>query len=201
MVVPNSHFDVSRAAILSMDLQNSIVSIYAREHPEFLPRVANVQEMARRRGMRVIHVQVGFRTGLPEVSEDNQLFGAIRKSPQWQKLFEGEAGAIHGDVAPREAEVVIIKHRVSAFRGTDLEMILRANEIKTLILFGIATSGVVLSTLLEASDADYLIYVVEDCCIDQDEELHACLMNKLFPKRATVIKSEELIGMLGEGGS
>lgn len=200
MALPNSQFDVSQAAILSMDLQSSIVSIYAKEHPEFLHRVANVQKLARGRGMRVIHVQVGFRTGLPEVSADNHLFGAIRKSPQWQKLFEGAAGAIHGEVAPQESEVVITKHRVSAFRGTDLEMILRANEIKTLILFGIATSGVVLSTLLEASDADYRIYVVEDCCIDQDEELHACLMSKLFPKRATVIKSEDLMGMLGEGG-
>jgi len=48
-----------------------------------------------------------------------------------------------------------------------------AKEIETIVLFGIATSGVVLSTLLEASDADYRLVVIEDCCADLDAELHA----------------------------
>ena len=67
------------------------------------------------------------------------------------------------------------KHRVGAFAGTDLEMILRAGEIDTLMLLGIATSGVVLSTLLDAADADYRLAVVTDCCADRDAELDACL--------------------------
>jgi len=52
-------------------------------------------------------------------------------------------------------------------------MILRAKEIDTLVLFGIATSGVVLSTLLDASDADYRLIVVKDCCLDNDADVHA----------------------------
>ena len=138
-------------------------------------------------GSGVVHVQVGFRPGLPEVDSRNQLFGAIKNSPQWQQVFQGSGGAIHADVAPQGDEVVITKHRVSAFTGTDLEMILRANEIDTLTLLGIATSGVVLSTLLHASDADYKLFVVKDCCTDQDAEVHACLVEKLFPRRATVL--------------
>ena len=188
--------DLKRAALLSMDLQNSIVSIYTKNDPEFLPRVANALNVARESGLRVIHVQVGFRPGLPEVNPRNQLFGAIKSSPQWQQIFQGPAGAIHADVAPQADEVVIAKHRVSAFTGTDLEMILRANEIDTLILLGIATSGVVLSTLLHASDADYKLFLVKDCCADQDPELHACLTEKLFPSRATVLTASDLAEIL-----
>ena len=70
--------DPARTAVLSMDCQAGIVSIYAREGKEaFLGRVARVLEHARTSGMTVIHVQVGFRPGLPEVSSRNPLFGAV----------------------------------------------------------------------------------------------------------------------------
>jgi len=147
-------WDPARTAVLSMDCQTGIVSIYAKDQEGFLARAASVLERARGLGMCVIHIQVGFRPGLPEVSSRNSLFAAIKNSSQHQKLFEGAPGAIHPDLGPRPQDIVITKHRVSAFCGTDLEMILRAKEIETLILFGIATSGVVLSTRVEAADAD-----------------------------------------------
>jgi nicotinamidase-related amidase len=185
--------DMSRAAMLSMDLQTAIVSIYVKGQDEFLARVSGVQKRARERGMKVIHVQVGFRPSVPEVNPRNALFGAIKSSTEWQKLFEGASGAIHPVVAPEAGDIVVTKHRVSAFAGTDLEMILRANEIDTLILLGIATSGVVLSTLLEASDADYRLIVVKDCCVDQDEAVHSCLMDKVFPRRSKVVSAAEFL--------
>lgn len=184
--------DPTRTAVLSMDLQTAIVSIYAKSQPDFLPRVAGVQSAARQRSIPVIHVQVGFRAGFPEVSERNALFGAIKTNPQWQQVFQGPAGAIHREVAPVNDEIVVTKHRVNAFHGTDLDMILRAKEIDTLILFGIATSGVVLSMLLDASDADYRLLVVKDCCLDTDLDVHACLIEKLFPRRAKVLSAGEL---------
>jgi nicotinamidase-related amidase len=184
--------DLTRTAVLSMDLQTAIVSIYAKSVPDFLPRVASVLKEARERSMSVIHVQVGFRPGFPEVSERNQLFGAIKSSAQWQQVFQGPAGAIHPDVAPVNDEPVVVKHRVNAFYGTDLEMILRAKEVDTLVLMGIATSGVVLSTLLHASDADYRLFLVKDCCIDTDADLHTCLVEKIFPRRAKVLSAHEL---------
>jgi nicotinamidase-related amidase len=161
-------FDPARTAVLSMDLQVGIVSVYVKDQ-ELLSRAANVLQRARASGMRIIHVIVGFRPNLPEVSTRNLLFAAIKSSPQHQRLFQGPAGAIHPAVAPEADDIVITKHRVSAFAGTDLEMILRANDIETLVLFGIATSGVVLSTLREAADADYRLVVVKDCCADLDQ--------------------------------
>lgn len=70
-------------------------------------------------------------------------------------------------------------------------MILRANDIDTLILFGIATSGVVLSTLVEAADADFRLAVLRDCCADLDSSLHDCLITKFFPSRAAVLSARE----------
>ncbi|MCI0617378.1 cysteine hydrolase, partial [bacterium] len=148
--------DQARTAILSMDLQTGIVSIYTKDDKEnFLARVASVLNWARANKFQVIHVRVGFRPGLPEVSTRNPFFAAIKESTQHQQLFQGSMGEIHPAVSPLANEVVVVKHRISAFIGTDLDMILRAYEIDTLILLGIATSGVVLSTALDASDNDY----------------------------------------------
>jgi nicotinamidase-related amidase len=189
-------FDPARAAVLSMDMQTGIVSLYVKDK-ELLVRAASVLQRARAAGMRIIHVQIGFRPNLPEVNPRNLLMGAIKSSPRHQQLFQGSSGAIHPAVAPEANDVIITKHRVSAFAGTDLEMILRANDMDTLILFGIATSGVVLSTLLEAADADYRIVVIKDCCADLDAELHSCLLDKLFPRQAHVLTAAEFLDHLG----
>jgi nicotinamidase-related amidase len=189
-------FDVAHTALVAMDCQAGIVSIYAKPQEEFVERVSSVLRAARTAGMPVIMVQVGFRPGLPEVSGRNKLFGAIKQSPQHQKLFEGAAGAIHPALGPEPGDILVTKHRVSAFAGTDLSMLLRAMEIDAIVLFGIATSGVVLSTLLDACDADYQIVVIADCCADLDAELHGTLIGRLFPRRAEVMTASEFVKAL-----
>jgi nicotinamidase-related amidase len=176
-----------------MDNQTGIMASYAKDQEALVARDASVLQRARSLGMCVIHIQVGFRPGWPEVSPRNPLFGAIKDSSRHQRLFEGDLAAIHPGLAPQKDDIVITKHRVSAFRGTDLELILRAKEIDTLVLFGIATSGVVLSTLLEASDADYRLVVIKDCCVDGDAELHSNLIDKVFARRATVVTASEFL--------
>ncbi len=64
------------------------------------------------------------------------------------------------------------------------------------VMFGIATSGVVLSTLLEGSDADYRLVVIEDRCADLDMELHSALIKRLFPARANVMSAENFVRTL-----
>jgi len=186
-------FDSAHTAVLAMDCQAGIVAVYAKPPEEFAARAATVLRAARAAGMPVIHIQVGFRAGLPEVGTRNKLFARIKASPEHQKFFQGPSGAIHPALGPEDGDIVVTKHRVSAFAGTDLEMILRAKEIETLVLFGIATSGVVLSTLLEACDADFRIVVVSDCCADLDAELHAALIERLFPLRGEVVTADEFV--------
>ena len=189
-------FDIAHTALLAMDCQAGIVSIYAKPQEEFLARASSVLQAARTAGMPVIYVQVGFRPGLPEVSSRNKRLAALKASEQHQKLFQGATGAIHPALAPQAEDIVVTKHRVSAFVGTDLGVILRAKEIETLVLFGIATSGVVLSTSLEANDADYRLVVISDCCADLDMELHNVLISRFFPTRADVITTNDFVEAL-----
>jgi nicotinamidase-related amidase len=186
-------FDAGRTAVMAMDCQTAIVTGYVKDQEGFLKRAASVLKHARGLGMTVIHVQVGFRPGLPEIGTRNPLFAALKNSPERQQIFQGAGGAIHPALAPEGEDIVVVKHRVSAFTGTDLEVILRAKEIDTLVLFGIATSGVVLSTLLAASDTDYRVVVIRDCCADQDAELHANLIEKLFARRGTVLNAVDFL--------
>jgi nicotinamidase-related amidase len=190
--------DAAHTAVLAMDCQAGIVSVYVKPADEFVERAANVLRAARQAGMPVIHIQVGFRPGLPEASSRNKLLAAIRSSRQHQEFFQGASGAIHPALGPESGDIVVTKHRVSAFTGTDLEMILRAKEIETIVMFGIATGGVVLSTLLEASDADHKIVVLADCCVDQDAELHEVLLNRLFPRYADVMRAAEFVQALSK---
>jgi nicotinamidase-related amidase len=188
--------DPKTSALLVMDFQTCIVDGFATDKDGLLARTASLIEGARTAGMRVIYVVVGFRPGYPEVSPRNQSFGPIRESG---RFAEGSSGTeVHPAVAPKPGDVVVTKHRVSAFAGTDLDMILRASGVETLVLAGIATSGVVLSTLRHAADADYRLVVVEDGCADRDAEVHRVLTQKVFPRQATVTTAEEVVKALAE---
>jgi nicotinamidase-related amidase len=189
-------FDPPHTAVLAMDCQTGLVSVYAKSQSDFISRAASVLKASRDLRMLVIQVRVGFRPGLPEVSSRNKLLGPIKASTRHQEFFQGSSGEIHPALGPEPADIILTKNRVSAFVGTDLEMLLRTREIHTIVLFGITTSGVVLSTLLQASDADYRIVVIADCCADQDQELHRALLERLFPTRADVITAEDFVGTL-----
>lgn len=94
-------------------------------------------------------------------------------------------------VAPETQDVVVTKRRVGAFSGSDLEVVLRSQGIDHIVLTGLSTIGVVLSTLRAAADLDYQITVLSDCCADRDEEVHRVLMEKVFPMQADVMTAQQ----------
>ena len=186
--------DRDHTAVLIMDYQQDIVSSVAAHQPQLLERAAAVLSGARLAGVPVIYVVVRFRPGYPEVSDRNVLFRGLKAAG---RLGEGAPGAeIHAQVAPQPTEVIVTKRRVGAFATTDLESVLRAHEVTCLVLLGIATSGVVLSTVRWAADADYALIVLEDGCADADEEVHRVLMQKVFPRQATVVPSQAFLQAL-----
>lgn len=173
----------TKTALLVMDMQTSILSSL----PDSSLLIANVQKAisaARRQRIPIIYVVVGFRPGMPEINTRNKGFSAAKERmasvnmQQWM--------TIHPELLPQEADIQVTKRRVSAFAGSDLEIVLRGQNIEQLILTGVATSGVVLSTLREAADKDYGITVLSDCCADGDEEIHRVLTTKIFPRQANV---------------
>jgi nicotinamidase-related amidase len=74
--------------------------------------------------------------------------------------------------------------------------VLRAKGIDSLVLSGIATSGVVLSTIRQAADLDFGITVLSDACLDADAEVHRVLMEKVFPRQANVMTVHEWVAQL-----
>ena len=175
-------------ALLVMDVQKRIVGRFTDTPADMAPFQRAVAA-ARVASVPVIFVRVAFREGYPEVSPRNKSFSAI--SSRGTITSSDAATQIHESVAPRPGEPVVTKLRVSAFTGSDLEVLLRAQGIETLVLTGIATSGVVLSTLREAADRDYGLIVLSDACLDADPEVHRVLVEKVFPRQADVIKVDE----------
>jgi nicotinamidase-related amidase len=187
--------DPRKSALLVMDYQQGILQrIPDTEVEDLLQRTAGLLAAARGAGLRVLYVVVGFRAGYPEGSPNNLSFGAIKAAGRF--LPDDPGARIHPAVAPAEGEVIVTKHRVGAFLGTDLDMILRAHGIDTLVLAGVATGGVVLSTLRYAADADYRCVVIKDGCADADAEIHEVLTGKVFPRQATVASAERLLAAL-----
>ena len=186
--------DPATAAILTLDCQQGIVDMLAGAERIFRP-AARVLCAARSSKLTIVHVGLGFRPGYPEVPADHPTFGRIRESGRF--VTGSDSAAFLACVAPQPGEIVVAKHRVSAFSGNDLEMILRSLGIKDLIFFGIATSGIVLSTLRQAADMDFRCVVVKDCCFDADDEVHRVLTEKVFVRQAAVVDADTLIsGML-----
>jgi len=175
-------------ALLVMDVQGATVKILGEDSP-IIASAAKAIQSARANEIPVIYVVLAFRKGYPEASQNNKSFSQIKNSGM--NLDTAEACKIHPSIAPHEGDIIVTKKRVSAFTGSDLEIVLKSFGAEHIVLMGIATSGVVLSTLREAADKDYAITVLADCCADRDEEVHRVLTTKIFPRQAEVMTAEE----------
>lgn len=183
-------------ALILMDFQNFILQnfISPEQAAAVTQKAGKLLQAARVAGILVIHVNVSFRPGFPEIHSRNVMFGDIKAN---NRVTPGsEEMLIYAPLAPQNNEPIVGKHRISGFSGSDLEMILRANNIENLLLAGVATSHVVLSTFSQAFDLDYGLTVVEDACSDDDMDMHDILVKKHFPKRARVIKTDEIVELL-----
>jgi nicotinamidase-related amidase len=183
--------DPGRTALLIMDVQHGIVERIGSE--SLLARLTEASTAARKSGVRVIYVKVGFRPGYPEISARSPTFARVVET---ENFIEGRSSEIHVAIAPQRGDIVVTKRRVSAFSGSDLDVLLRAGGIEALVLAGIATSGVVLSTLRQAADLDMALAVLADGCADADEEVHRVLLEKVFPAQAQVLTVGEWVAAL-----
>jgi nicotinamidase-related amidase len=178
----------SRSVLLVMDFQHGIVERIADR--KVLDAAGRAVEAARAADIPVMFVRVAFRPGYPEVAESNQSFSAIAATVGDSMHEQHPNTRVHAELEPREGEPVILKRRVSAFAGSDLDVLLRAARADSLVLAGLSTSGVVLSTLRQAADLDYRITVLADACADPDQEVHRVLTEKVFPRQAVVTSAD-----------
>jgi nicotinamidase-related amidase len=186
--------DAARTALLVMDYQVAIVgSVDGAD--ALVERTVRGVGVARDRGVVVGFVRVAFDDADYErIPPNNKSFSTLAA----ERRFPADApeSAIHPSLTPLRGDIVVRKTRVGAFSTTDLDRQLREQGIDTLVLAGIATSGVVLSTVRDAADRDYRLYVLEDACADRDPEVHDVLMGKVLPRQADVISTSDLADLL-----
>ena len=181
--------DPQKTAFLTLDLQKGIFGLVA-DSERVMSVAAKAVGFARQNQFRVIHVGLGFSEGHPEIPDFESPFLRFKQN----NLFVKGTPSVefHGDIFHPD-DLVIYKQRVGAFSDNHLEMVLRSRRIEHLVFFGIATSGIVLSTLRRAFDLDFRSVVLKDACFDSDEEVHRVLTEKIFPRQAWVATTDEFI--------
>ena len=196
--MPDIDLETNPTALLIADFYAEMMgSLPHAVDRKVVDKTRTLQRAARDAGVLVCYSATVFRPGFLEINDRNKTFSQRKESGQ--PAISDPVQLIHPSVRPIPGEVVVGKHRVNALFGTDLDMVLRSNNVDTLIILGYATSGVVLSTVRYAADLDYRLVVVEDCCSDQDPEVHDFLTQRIFPRQTDVIRSEDVIDALGTG--
>ena len=167
--------DRCKTAVLIMDYQNRMLNELSEAARKDILRKANeILSKARSVSIPVIYIEVRRGERTPEME-------------------------IHPGVTPKPGELVLTKQRTGPFTTTNLNEVLKKLGVDTLVLMGIATQGCILTTVRCAADMDYKLIVVSDCCANPpSEEVHRVLMEKVFPAQASVVKAQELLGVMGK---
>ena len=138
---------------------------------KLLPLTAAAIAKARAAGLMIGFVRVGFSADYKECPPNSPVFSPARQNG----LFKlGTWGAeIHPDLAVKAEDIQVVKHRVSPFYSTNLEVQLRAKGIERIYCSGVSTQAVVQATVRDGHDRDYEMIVLEDCCAAHSEAEHA----------------------------
>ena len=178
-----------------MDYQNGVVDMFG-DPDDLLSRAASAIATVRRAGGHVGYVRVAFEDADFQAIPPTSRMGARVGTSATAFHNDSPATAVHDRVAPEPGDIIVRKVRVGAFSTTDLDAQLRKRGVDTLILAGISTSGVVLSTVRDASDRDYRVLVLADATADREPDVHAFLTERIFPRQADVITVADLEGLL-----
>ncbi|MGK4585099.1 cysteine hydrolase [Kitasatospora sp. HPMI-4] len=187
----------SRTALLLMDLQVGIMALLPGDHTAVVRRAQQAHQAAAAAGVQVVFVRVAFTEAeFKEISKNNKTFAPAAE----HHLFaEGSPEvAFCPDVRPGPKDHIFTKTRTDAFSTTRLDAFLRERGIDTLVLAGLTTSGVVLSTLRDAADRDYRLFVLSDVCADPDADVHDTLINSVFPTQADLVDLESFSSALAD---
>jgi nicotinamidase-related amidase len=193
--MPDTTVNPHETALLVLDYQPAVLDTIANG-AELLARAIETIAIARTKGVHIGFVRVAFddadRAAIPPT---NKAFFPVVGTTYLD--HEAPEALVHEKLAPKPGDMSLRKRRVGAFSTTDLDQQLRERGVTTLLLAGTYTSGVVLSTMRDASDHDYRLFVVSDLCGDPDVPLHDVLMQKIFPRQGEVLTSAELGSSVG----
>lgn len=180
----------AQTALVVMHYQTDILGLFPSVAPGLLANTRKLCDAARAKGVSVYFANLRFSPGYPEVSPLNKNGQGIKQLG----LFVDDWPS--PELGRQASEPVIIAHRASVFFGTDLQARLFAQGVDSLIMAGIASTGVVLSSVAYASDADFRLYTVKDCCYDPDQVVHEHLFSTAFDSRTTVLSLADALLLL-----
>lgn len=189
---------MKKTAILIMDFINDIVnsdSKFAKsaslvEKNNVINNANQVIQYGRDNNILIIFVKVGFSASYKECPQNSPLFSKAKEFQAYQLNTWGTE--FHPELITKPEDLVVIKHRVSAFYATDLLAILSANAIESLILLGVSTDFVVQTTAREAHDRDYNVTIITDACAADSEKTHQEAL-EMLSKIAVLKTSQEFI--------
>jgi nicotinamidase-related amidase len=142
-----------------------------------VPRTAVAVARARAAGVRIGFVRIGFSPDYRECPPKSPIFSRAPKAGLFKLGTWGTE--VHPDLAPQPGDFDFIKHRVSPFHGTTLDLMLRTHGIERIYCSGISTNAVVQALVREGHDRDYEIVVLEDCCCALSSQEHAAAVDGL----------------------
>ncbi len=159
-----------------------------------IPRLVKLRAAAQQAGVLVIHV--GFET-YPDHMSDSGPWLAQRRRATYASdkiaLSGTEGIEFIDELSPAEGELTVMKHRYSAFKGTDMDLLLRARGIQTVVPSGVSTNVCVESTLRDAFEHNYYVCVPEDACASWDMELHAATLKTANARFGLITTIDEVI--------
>ena len=158
-----------------------------------IPNLRNLLAAARASGVLVCHV--GFWTFADYESDSGPWLAQRRRATYASDkiAMAGSEGAEFIDeLKPLDSEITIRKHRYSAFKGTDFDMLLRAHDIRTIVPVGVSTNVCVESTLRDAFEYSYYVCVPEDGAASWDMELHAATLKTVNARFGLVTRCAEI---------
>ena len=156
---------------------------------DIVPSISKVLQAAREKGIKIIYTRV--------VNRPDGVGQSVRLSRKMGALMEGSWGIeIVGELKPRDDEFVVAKWRFSPFFGTSLETILRSFGVKTVVLSGVHTNGVIDSSARDAEYRDLDIVVLRDCCGAATTALHEAHLETIQASFGRVMTSGEFLEIL-----
>jgi ureidoacrylate peracid hydrolase len=184
--------DRRRAALVVVDVQNDFVESQTSAcAAEILPRLKQMLTAARKVGVKIVYTQAFVSD---QTSSDVWRSGLSKRPHGAAFCRQGSRGSeIHSEVTPLAGDIVIPKYRYSAFIGTNLEVILRAHEVKSLIFTGLATNVCVESSVRDAYQRDYWTVMVSDCTAASAPELHHASLRSIERNFGLVATSGEIL--------
>ena len=185
----------SETALLLLDYQVGIVGMMP-DGDALVARAAAALATLRAAGSRIGYVRVAFTEhDFGTLPPRNKMAARVRAMAEMARA-DSPATAIDPRLAPASEDIVVRKTRVGPFLTTDLDAQLRAAGVTTLVLAGISTSGVVISTVRDAADRDYRLVVLRDACADREAEVHAFLIDRIIAHQADIVEVADLASLI-----